>query len=43
MQDKRNLIGSWSGAGDWTKAISVWAGVNENYPSKSTPTPRAAT
>jgi beta-glucosidase len=34
VQDKRNLIGSWSGAGDWKKAVSLWAGANEEYPSK---------
>ncbi len=24
VKDKRNLIGSWSGAGDYKKAISIW-------------------
>lgn len=24
VKDKRNLIGAWSGAGDWQQAISVW-------------------
>lgn len=24
IKDKRNLIGSWSGAGDYKKAISIW-------------------
>lgn len=24
IKDKRNLIGSWSGAGDWKKATSIW-------------------
>jgi beta-glucosidase len=24
VKDQRNLIGNWSGAGDWKKAISLW-------------------
>ncbi len=24
VKDKRNLIGNWSGAGDWKKSISLW-------------------
>lgn len=24
VKNQRNLIGSWSGAGDWKKAISIW-------------------
>ena len=24
IKDQRNLIGNWSGAGDWTKAESIW-------------------
>ncbi|MEZ4798247.1 MAG: beta-glucosidase BglX [Flavobacteriales bacterium] len=24
IKDKRNLIGNWSGAGDWKKATSIW-------------------
>jgi len=24
VKDQRNLIGNWSGAGDWRKAISLW-------------------
>jgi beta-glucosidase len=33
VQDQRNLIGSWSGAGDWKQAVSVWAAVKQQYPS----------
>jgi len=29
VKDQRNLIGSWSGAGDWKKAISVWDAVSK--------------
>lgn len=24
VKDQRNLIGNWSGAGDWKKAVSIW-------------------
>ena len=29
VKDQRDLIGSWSGAGDWKKAISVWDAVSK--------------
>lgn len=28
IKDKRNLIGNWSGAGDYQKAISLWEALN---------------
>ncbi|MBX9669227.1 MAG: beta-glucosidase BglX [Candidatus Obscuribacterales bacterium] len=31
VKDKRNLIGSWSAAGDWKQAISLWEGVKTKY------------
>jgi beta-glucosidase len=33
VQDQRNLIGSWSGAGDWKKAVSFWTAAKEMYPA----------
>ncbi|MDR1974502.1 MAG: beta-glucosidase BglX [Bacteroidales bacterium] len=30
VKDKRNLIGNWSGAGDWKKAISVWEAIDSS-------------
>ncbi|MFD2873269.1 beta-glucosidase BglX [Mucilaginibacter ximonensis] len=32
VKDQRNLIGNWSGAGDWKKATSFWDVVNAQYP-----------
>jgi beta-glucosidase len=29
IKDKRNLIGNWSGAGDWRKAKSIWEALVE--------------
>jgi beta-glucosidase len=29
IKRKRDLIGNWSGAGDWKKAVSIWEGANE--------------
>jgi beta-glucosidase len=29
VKDQRNLIGNWSGAGDWKKAISLWAALQK--------------
>jgi beta-glucosidase len=29
VKDQRDLIGNWSGAGDWKKAISVWDAVSK--------------
>jgi beta-glucosidase len=31
VKDKRNLIGNWSGAGDWQKAASLWEGLDAKY------------
>lgn len=31
VKDKRNLIGNWSGAGDWQKAASLWEGLEAKY------------
>ncbi len=33
VQDHRNLIGNWSGAGDWKKSISFWESVQAQYPN----------
>ena len=30
IKRKRDLIGSWSGAGDWNKAVSVWEALPQN-------------
>ena len=35
VKDQRNLLGSWSGAGDWNKAISFWDALLKQYPSNS--------
>ena len=32
VKDQRNLIGNWSGAGDWKKAISFWNALQAQYP-----------
>jgi beta-glucosidase len=32
VKDQRNLIGNWSGAGDWKQAISFWDAVQKQYP-----------
>jgi len=32
VKDKRNLLGSWSGAGDWKQAVSVWEGLQKSFP-----------
>lgn len=29
VKDQRNLIGSWSGAGDYKKAVSIWSSLEE--------------
>ncbi len=31
VQDQRNLIGNWSGAGDWKKAVSIWSALEQKY------------
>jgi beta-glucosidase len=35
VKDQRDLIGNWSGAGDWKKAISVWDALQKQYPSNN--------
>lgn len=29
IKRKRDLIGNWSGAGDWKKAVSIWEAINQ--------------
>jgi beta-glucosidase len=31
VQDQRNLIGAWSGAGDWKQATSVWQALDTKF------------
>jgi beta-glucosidase len=31
VKDQRNLIGNWSGAGDWKKAVSIWSALEEKF------------
>jgi beta-glucosidase len=31
VKDQRNLIGSWNGAGDWHKAISIWQALDTKF------------
>ena len=31
VKNQRDLIGSWSGAGDWKKAISLWSALEKDY------------
>lgn len=31
VKDQRNLIGNWSGAGDWKKAVSIWNALEQKY------------
>ena len=33
VKDKRNLLGNWSGAGDWKKAISIWESLSKRLDS----------
>jgi beta-glucosidase len=35
VKDQRDLIGNWSGAGDWKKALSVWDALQKQYPSNN--------
>ena len=35
VKDQRDLLGSWSGAGDWEKAVSFWDALQKQYPSNS--------
>lgn len=34
VKDQRNLIGSWSGAGDYKKAVSIWAALEQQNGNK---------
>lgn len=31
VKNQRDLIGSWSGAGDWKQAVSLWAALENEY------------
>lgn len=31
VKNQRDLIGNWSGAGDWKKAVSVWAALEQKF------------
>ena len=31
VKDQRNLIGSWSGAGDWNKATTIWQALHTKF------------
>jgi beta-glucosidase len=33
VKDQQNLIGSWSGAGDWKDAVSLWSALENKYGS----------
>ncbi|MBE9586735.1 beta-glucosidase BglX [Mucilaginibacter sp. JRF] len=33
VKNQRDLIGNWSGAGDWKKAVSFWDALQAQYPS----------
>jgi beta-glucosidase len=35
VKNQRDLIGSWSGAGDWQKAISIWDALQKQYPGNT--------
>ena len=35
VKDQRDLIGNWSGAGDFKKAVSVWDALQAQYPSNN--------
>lgn len=35
IKDQRDLIGSWSGAGDWKKALSLWDALQAQYPANN--------
>jgi beta-glucosidase len=32
VKNKRNLIGNWSGAGDFNQAVSIWEALNKQFP-----------
>jgi beta-glucosidase len=33
VKNKRDLIGNWSGAGDYTKAVSIWEALHRQFPN----------
>ena len=35
VKNQRDLIGSWSGAGDWRQAISVWDALQTKFPGNT--------
>ncbi len=35
IKDRRDLIGNWSGAGDWKKAVTLWDALQAQYPKNS--------
>lgn len=35
IKDKRNLIGNWSGAGDWQQAVSIWDALQKKFPGNA--------
>jgi len=35
VKDKRNLIGNWSGAGDYNQAISIWDALQKLFPGNA--------
>lgn len=35
VKDKRNLIGNWSGAGDWQQAVSIWDALQKKFPGNT--------
>lgn len=35
VKDQRDLIGNWSGAGDWKKAIAFWDALQTLYPNNN--------
>lgn len=35
IKDKRNLIGPWSGAGDWNQAVSIWDALQKVFPNNA--------
>jgi beta-glucosidase len=35
VKDKRNLLGSWSGAGDWKQAVSIWESLQKSFPGNA--------
>ena len=35
VKNQRDLIGNWSGAGDWKKATSFWDALQKQYPQNS--------